>query len=142
MFLSLDHSRYESMRPCAYTSRISNAPISYTQQARRGPGWRVCGPRRLPYGVLFCLTAQSTGLTPTSANLKHVRVSSRWNRTGPRFRTLLKSSKNVKMATNGENPRLSTGLVGEEPSHLWPAFSSDPQGFSPNQGHCVTQYSV
>ena len=35
-----------------------------------------------------------------------------------------------------------TSLVGEEPSHLWPAFPSDPLGFSQIPGHCATQCHV
>jgi hypothetical protein len=32
---------------------------------------------------------------------------------------------------------VTTSLVGEEPSHLWPAFPSDSLGFSQIPGHCV-----
>jgi hypothetical protein len=32
---------------------------------------------------------------------------------------------------------VTTSLVGEEPSHLWPAFPSDSLGFSRIPGHCV-----
>ena len=35
-----------------------------------------------------------------------------------------------------------TSLVGEKTTHVCASFSSDPRGFSPNQGHCVTQCSV
>jgi hypothetical protein len=35
-----------------------------------------------------------------------------------------------------------TSLVGEEPPHLWPAFPSDPLGFSQIPGHCATQCRV
>jgi hypothetical protein len=35
-----------------------------------------------------------------------------------------------------------TSLVGEEPSHLWPAFPRDPLGFSQIPGHCATQCRV
>ena len=39
-------------------------------------------------------------------------------------------------------PSAFTSLVGEEPSHLWPTFPSDPLGFSQIPGHCATQCRV
>ena len=42
-----------------------------------------------------------------------------------------------------ETPRpLTSSLLGEEPSHLWPTFPSDPLGFSQIPGHCATQCRV
>ena len=125
------------------------APLGGARRSREWSAWATTGaavwgqatlPPRPKYGAVTHHSVFTRG-RPSWPPRSFLEIPA-WDRAEPRPPTA--HSRHDPSGRYHPPPasRAHTSLVGEEPSHLWPAFPSDPLGFSQIPGHCATQCRV